>query len=80
MPRARRAEEEILRRPDPQGYYVVPLHAPGPREAREALELARRHGAEAEQVGDVVLLRVKGRAAARRLLEEARRRGLRLAY
>ncbi len=80
MPRARRAEEEILRRPDPQGYYVIPIHAPGPREQREAQELAREHGAMVEYAGDVMLLRVKARAAAKRLLEEARRRGLSLAY
>jgi len=80
LPKARRAEEEILRRPDPKGYYVIPLHAPGPRETQEAQELASLYGAEAEQAGDIILLRVKGRAAAKKLLDEARRRGLRLAY
>jgi len=68
---------EILQRPDPQGYYVVPLrYSPSCEEALENLVQDRR--ILLERLGDTLLLRVKSRSLARRLVETLARRGCRV--
>ena len=78
-PDVRRILAEIVSRKDPQGYYVVPVRLSGSRLRLEELEkLAASLGASVEQVGDVVLLRVKSRRAAARLVENLLKAGAEL--
>ncbi len=56
----------MLRKTDPKGYYVIPVRPRGNYEQVE--ETARLHGAQVEKAGDVMILRVKGRSRAKRLI------------
>jgi hypothetical protein len=61
---------DILSRRDPRGYYVIPAK-------REALGLVSRfEGVEVEEAGDIIVVRVKARSAARRIALMLSRRGL----
>ncbi len=74
--RLRRLARELTSKPDPQGYYVLPLR-PGRLPPQTLEQLARAAGAEVEWAGDVALVRVKGRGAAIRLLENLVKKGAR---
>jgi len=60
--------DELLRRTDPRGYYVIPVRHGGRSE--EAARIASEYGALVEEVGDIVLVFVKSRSTAKKLLEK----------
>ena len=66
--------EELLRKTDPKGYYVIPVRPGGSRVQVE--EAARLHGALVEDAGDVMILRVRGRSRAKRLIAALARLGV----
>jgi hypothetical protein len=60
--------EDILSRKDPQGYYVIPARGLPPG--------GLPRGASAEEAGGIVLVRVKSRSLAKKLVLELHRAGL----
>ena len=62
---------ELLSRRDPRGYYVIPA-----RNTEEARSLAESEGADVEEAGDVLYIRVKSRSAAARIASRLARSGL----
>ncbi|MEM1873933.1 MAG: hypothetical protein QXS85_04940 [Acidilobaceae archaeon] len=68
-----RLELEVLRRRDPQGFYVVPLKRGAERALASVLSSS---GVSLVEAGGVVLARVRSRSLAERVLREAARRGL----
>uniref|UniRef100_A0A7C3SKF7 Uncharacterized protein n=1 Tax=Thermofilum pendens TaxID=2269 RepID=A0A7C3SKF7_THEPE len=60
---------DLLRRRDPQGYYVLAAK-------REALELLEKLGVSVEDAGSFLLVRVRSRSLAQRVCEMLLRKGL----
>ncbi len=60
---------DILSRPDPRGFYVIPAKP-------EAKSIAERYGALVEESGDKVLILVKSRSTAKKILHVLSKRGL----
>ena len=61
---------EILKRRDPEGYFVIPVR-------REAVgELGKLDGILLEEAGEVVLVRTKSRSVAAKLCRRLARKGL----
>jgi len=63
--------DEIVKRPSPQGFYVIPVR-------REALTVLRElKGIDAvEEAGDTILVLIRSRSQARRLATLFHRKGL----
>ena len=79
-----RIVEELLRKPDPQGYYVIPvsLERQGPNAVETVVRVVTavagekwRSRCQVEVVGDVAIVRVKGRGLARKVAERLLSRG-----
>lgn len=64
--------DDILRRRDPSGYYVIPAK----REALEAIPEELAEKLVVEEAGELVILRTRSRSIARRVAILLARRGL----
>ncbi len=82
MLRERRLIEQLLRKPDPRGYYVIPVayRDSGTREAvEEILDQLGLGKVLVEEAGDTLYVLVKGRSLARTVIEKLLKKGFQLA-
>jgi transcriptional/translational regulatory protein YebC/TACO1 len=82
MPRraAKALLEQLLRKPDPRGYYVIPIRL-GPGQDRDRVaQVLLEAGVEAvlEEAGDTVYVLVRARSVAKRALEVLVKKGYRV--
>jgi hypothetical protein len=64
----RKLVKTILSKPDPQGYYVVPIRRDG---LKVIEQLVKSAGLLVEEVGDIVLVRTRSRSTASILVKTA---------
>ncbi len=69
----RLAIDDMLRRRDPQGFYVIPIDRKGYGQLTGILSGER--DVEVEEVGDVIVVRVRSRSLAARIAKWAVKRG-----
>ena len=78
----RKLIEQLLRKPDPRGYYVIPVTYQDP-DTRKALEEIMNQMGQGkvliEEAGDTLYVLVRGRSLARMVAEKLLKKGLKLA-
>ncbi|KSW11915.1 hypothetical protein CF15_03720 [Pyrodictium occultum] len=67
--------DEILRRPDPSGRYVIVVRRTS-TSWEELKKLLKGYGLEVEEAGDVVILRTRSRRIAREVALQALKMGI----
>lgn len=77
----RKLIEQLLRKPDPRGYYVIPVYQdPDTRKTlEEIMNQIGRGKVLIEEAGDTLYILVKGRSLARMVAEKLLKKGLQLA-
>ncbi len=67
---------DILSRRDPHGYFVIPLKPEGRELAEKILSQHLEPGAKLVELRDVILVRIKSRSVAEKIVRAAEKRGL----